>query len=126
MTPVATGGNTSSGWLGRRISQPILPHSPHDLPTFFTPERVHASEPIHTLERVPSRDGAWCQNVRNHASDFHESRRLMNQLKALGVRIQRRGDRLRLSPAVALSPALLEQLKSHKRELLLLMQKQHD
>ena len=59
-------------------------------------------------------------------SDFHESRRLMNQLKALGVRIQRRGDRLRLSPAVALSPALLEQLKNHKRELLLLMQKQHD
>ena len=57
-------------------------------------------------------------------SDFRESRRLMDQLKELGIQIQRRGDRLRLSPAAALSPELLEQLKSHKRELLELMRNQ--
>ena len=54
-------------------------------------------------------------------SEFRRARRLMDQLKALGIQVERHGDRLRLRPVVALSPELTEQLRNHKSELLFLM-----
>ena len=50
-------------------------------------------------------------------STFHKPRRLLSQLKELGIQIECRGDRLRLRPVAALSRELLEQPKNHKREL---------
>jgi|GEM_PF-1941270 len=51
-------------------------------------------------------------------SAFHKTRRLLSQLKELGIQIECRGNRLRLRPAAGLSRQLLEQLKNHKSEVL--------
>ena len=53
-----------------------------------------------------------------------EPHRLLQRLAALGIQIECRGDHLPLRPAAALSPELLQQLKNHKREILVLMRNQ--
>ena len=46
---------------------------------------------------------------------------LIARLTRLGIQIERRGERLRLKPAAALPVELLDELKNHKPELLVLL-----
>ena len=56
-------------------------------------------------------------------SGLGKPRRLLDQLLELGIRVECRGDRLRLWPAAAVSPELLEQLMIHKRALLAMLRR---
>ena len=49
---------------------------------------------------------------------------LLHDLKQLGVRLEATGERLRYSPKDALTPDLLESLRSHKFELLAMLREQ--
>jgi hypothetical protein len=50
------------------------------------------------------------------------AQRLLDRLIELGIRIECRGDQLRLTPAAAISTELLRQLKCQKQELLAILQ----
>lgn len=49
------------------------------------------------------------------------SHELLADLERLGITIEARGDRLRYSPISAVTPELIDRLKSHKAELLAMM-----
>jgi len=49
------------------------------------------------------------------------AQRLLYRLIELDIRIECRGDRLRLTPAASISPDLLGQLRRHKQELMAIL-----
>jgi hypothetical protein len=67
----------------------------------------------------------WCSPAACHAdvlAELVDADALLDELKAAGVRVEARGDRLRLLPASAVSEAIVARVRPHKAGLLALLE----
>jgi hypothetical protein len=69
----------------------------------------------------------WCSPAACHAdvlAELVDASAVLAELKAAGVRVEARGDRLRLLPASAVDEALVARVRPHKAGLLALLEAQ--
>jgi hypothetical protein len=66
----------------------------------------------------------WCSPAACHADvliELVDADELLDELEAAGIRVEARGDRLRLLPASAVSEAIVDRVRPHKAGLLALL-----
>jgi hypothetical protein len=67
----------------------------------------------------------WCKPLACHGdvlAELVDADELIDELEAAGVRVEARGDRLRLLPASAVSEAIVDRVRPHKAGLLALLE----
>ncbi len=67
----------------------------------------------------------WCKPAACHGdvlAELVDADELLDELEAAGIRVEARGDRLRLLPASAVSEAIVDRVRPHKAGLLALLE----